>query len=174
MADLAVAIACKYLHATVSTVSRQRRVRHQDGSVGLIEEFPILDPSNRDGQKARRLVAMFNTAKMIYANLGLATIIRNKLVKANPDAQYELTKTPLGVQIVRKEPEPVAAPLADEDVFFAVMPVRSIKTKQVWFWDNGKAACIDGKNLLGYNLGDDDKVTIKVPLAYAKRRGWTK
>ena len=117
---------------------------------------------------------MFNTAKMIYANLGLATIIRNKLVKANPDAQYELTKTPLGVQIVRKEPEPVAAPVSDEDVFFAVMPVRSIKTKQVWFWDNGKAACIDGKNLLGYNLGDDDKVTIKVPLAYAKRRGWTK
>jgi hypothetical protein len=93
------------------------------------------------------------------------------LVKANPEAQYELTKVAAGVQIVRKEPEPVAAPVSDEDVFFAVMPVRSIKTKQVWFWDNGKAACIDGKNLLGYNLGDDDKVTIKVPLAYAKWAG---
>jgi hypothetical protein len=115
------------------------------------------------------------TAQMIFANKGLATVIRNKLAKANPDAQYTLTKVPTGVQIVRvQEPEPVAAAVSDEDVFFAVMPVRSIKTKQVWFWDNGKAACIDGKNLLGYNLGDDDKVTIKVPLAYAKRRGWTK
>ena len=115
------------------------------------------------------------TAKMIYANLGLATIARNKLKTSNPDVACELVKVPTGVEIVRvQEPEPVAAAVSDEDVFFAVMPVRSIKTKQVWFWDNGKAACIDGKNLLGFNLGDDDKVTIKVPLAYAKRRGWTK
>ena len=131
------------------------------------------------------------TAKMIYANLGLATVARNKLVKANPEAKYELVKAPTGVQIVRVQelvapadlgfiPPPVnptaedVAAYADEDMFFAVMPVRSIKTKQVWFWDNGKAACIDGKSLLGFNLGDDDKVTIKVPLAYAKRRGWTK
>ena len=132
-----------------------------------------------------------NTAKRIFANLGLATVARNKLVKANPEAKYELVKAPTGVQIVRVQelvapadlgfiPPPVnptaedVAAYAGEDMFFAVMPVRSIKTKQVWFRDNGKAACIDGKNLLGFNLGDDDKVTIKVPLAYAKRRGWTK
>jgi len=49
-----------------------------------------------------------STAKRIFANLGLATAARNKLVKANPEAKYELQTVATGVQIVRvQEPEPV-------------------------------------------------------------------
>jgi hypothetical protein len=71
------------------------------------------------------------TAQMIFANKGLATVIRNKLVKANPEASYDLVKVPTGVEIVRSTPvEPVVVVPEVEPEAKAVVAGETIRAVQ--------------------------------------------
>jgi hypothetical protein len=122
---------------------------------------------------------------MIFANLGLATIARNKLKTSNPDVVCELVKTPDGVEIVRSnwaepvvvipevelEAEPVAA---DETVKFVVR-VRSMSDKWITLFEpmpNG-TIWVYRPHLLAINhLPDSDNSELVIPLKVAKKKGW--
>jgi len=115
--------------------------------------------------------------KMIFANLGLATIARNKLKTSDPDVACELVKVPTGVEIVPSTPvEPVVAipevKLDVQDAFQAVYPVRSITPWQLRIWVSGVKRCFEKKEVLGFSVTDDgQKVVINMSLAAAKKKG---
>jgi hypothetical protein len=125
------------------------------------------------------------TAKMTYANLGLATIVRNKLMKNNPDAVYDLVKVPTGVQIVRSTPvEPAAVVpeakleakpvVAGETVKFTVR-MRSMSDKWITLFEpmpNGTIWVYRSHVLAINHLPDGDDTEIVVPLKVAKKKGW--
>jgi hypothetical protein len=125
------------------------------------------------------------TAKMTYANLGLATIVRNKLVKNNPDAVYDLVKVPTGVQIVRSTPvEPAAVVseaklqakpvVARETVKFTVR-MRSMSDKWITLFEpmpNGTIWVYRPHVAAINRLPDCDSSELVVPLKVAKKKGW--
>jgi hypothetical protein len=85
------------------------------------------------------------TAKMIYANLGFATIVRNKLRKSSPDVAYDLVKVPTGVEVVRATPlepvvvapevEPEAKPAVAADTVKFVVRMRSMSDKWITLFE---------------------------------------
>jgi hypothetical protein len=124
-------------------------------------------------------------AKMIFANLGLATIARNKLKTSNPDVACELVKVPTDVEIVRATPvepavaipevEPEAkAVVAGETVAFTVR-VRSMSAKWITLFEpmpNG-TIWVYRPHLLAINhLPDSDNCELVVPLKIAEKKGW--
>jgi hypothetical protein len=118
-------------------------------------------------------------AKMIFANLGLATIARNKLTTSNPDVVCELVKVPTGVEIVRSTPlEPmVVVPETHPkcgDLFKLVVNVRRETEKwitvveplphgTIWL-----AKC----HVISMDKAPDGTTEIYVPLKVAKKKGW--
>jgi hypothetical protein len=125
------------------------------------------------------------TAKMIYANLGLATIARNKLKTSNPDVACELVKVPTGVEIVPSTPvEPVVvvpevepeakAVVAGETVAFTVR-VRSMSAKWITLFEpmpNGTIWVYRPHVLAINHLPDSDSTEIVVSSKVAKKKGW--
>jgi hypothetical protein len=125
------------------------------------------------------------TAKMIYANLGLATIARNKLKTSNPDVACELVKVPAGVEIVRSTPvEPVVVVpevepeakvvVAGETVAFTVR-VRSMSAKWITLFEpmpNGTIWVYRSHVLAISHLPDSDNSELVVSLKIAKKKGW--
>ena len=125
------------------------------------------------------------TAKMIYANLGLATIARNKLKTSNPDVACELVKVPAGVEIVRSTPvEPVVVVpevepeakvvVAGETVAFTVR-VRSMSAKWITLFEpmpNGTIWVYRLHVLAINHLPDSDNSELVVPLKIAKKKRW--
>jgi hypothetical protein len=124
-------------------------------------------------------------AKMIFANLGLATIARNKLKTSNPDVVCELVKTPDGVEIVPSTPvepvvvapevEPEARPaVAGETVKFVVR-LRSTSHKWLTLHEpmpNGTIWVYRPHVLAINHLPDSDSTEIVVPLKVAKKKRW--
>ncbi|MGD0563086.1 MAG: hypothetical protein ABSA66_08345 [Roseiarcus sp.] len=119
------------------------------------------------------------TAKLIFANLGLATVARNKLVKASPDVAYDLVKVPHGVQIVRSTPvEPVAVVPETHpkcgDLFKLVVNVRRETEKWITMVEplpHGTiwlAKC----HVISMDNAPDGTTEIYVPLRVAKKKGW--
>jgi len=118
------------------------------------------------------------TAKMVHANLGLATIARNKLKTSNPDVVCELVKVPAGVEIARSTSvEPVVVvpevKLDVQDVFQDTYLVRSITPTQLRIWVNSVKRSVEKKEVLGFSVTDDgQRVVINMSLAAAKKKGW--
>jgi hypothetical protein len=124
-------------------------------------------------------------AKMTSANLGLATIVRNRLKKANPGAAYELVRVRTGVRIVPSaKVEPVVVPpkikvkaepeVAGETVKFFVR-MRSESPKWIVLFEPmpGGTIWVYRRHVLAINpLPDGDKSELVVPLEVAKRKGW--
>jgi hypothetical protein len=124
-------------------------------------------------------------AKLIFANLGLATIARNKLKTSNPDVGCELVKVPSGVEIVRSTPvEPVvAAPevlsqakpvVVGEAVTFTVR-IRSMSDKWIALHEpmpNGTIWVYRPHVLAINHLPDSDKSELIVASKVARRKGW--
>jgi hypothetical protein len=129
---------------------------------------------------------MFNeTAKPIFANLGLATVARNKLTKSNPDVAYDLVKVPTGVQVVRSTPvDPVvvvpqfkmeAQPVAADETVKFVVRVRSMSDKWITLCEpmpNGTIWVYRPYVLAINHLPDSDSAEIAVALKVAKKKGW--
>jgi hypothetical protein len=125
------------------------------------------------------------TAKMIFANLGLATIARNKLKKGNPDVECELIKVPTGVEIVRATPvEPVvvipeieleAKPVVAGETVKFVVRIRSMSDKWITLCEpmpNG-TIWVYRRYVLAINqLPDCDSSELVVPLEVATKKGW--
>lgn len=125
-------------------------------------------------------------AKMTYANLGLATIVRNKLEKANPGAAYELVRVRTGVRIVpstRAKPAVVppeanakAEPeVAGETVKFVVR-VRSLSAKWITLFapmPNGTVWVYRPYVLAINRLSDSDNSELVIPVKIAKKKRWT-
>ena len=75
-------------------------------------------------------------AKTIFANLGLATIARNKLKTSDPDVVCELVKVPTSVEIVSTasvepvvvvpEVKPEAEPVVASETSKFVVRIRSM------------------------------------------------
>ena len=125
------------------------------------------------------------TAKMIFANLGLATVARNKLVKASPDVAYDLVKVPHGVQIVRSTPvEPVvvvperkmeAKPVAADETVKFVVRIRSTSDKWITLQEpmpNGTIWVYRPHVLAINHLPDSDNCELVVPSKVARKKGW--
>ena len=124
-------------------------------------------------------------AKMIFANLGLATIARNKLKTSNPDVACELVKVPSGVEIVRATPvepvvvipkvEPEAPPAVAADTVKFVVRIRSMSDKWIALHEpmpNG-TIWVYRPHLQAINrLPDSDNSEITAPLKVAKKKGW--
>jgi hypothetical protein len=127
------------------------------------------------------------TAKMIYANLGLATVARNKLVKSNSDVVYDLVKVPTGVEIVPSTAvEPVVAipeieleakpVVAGETVKFVVR-IRSTSHKWITLHEpmpNGTIWVYRPYVVAINRLPVSDSTEIVVPLKIAKKKGWAR
>jgi hypothetical protein len=125
------------------------------------------------------------TAKMIYANLGLATVARNKLTKSNPDVVCELVKVPTGVEIVRATPvEPVvvvperkmeAKPVAADETVKFVVRIRSTSDKWITLQEpmpNGTIWVYRPHVLAINHLPDSDNCELVVPSKVARKKGW--
>src|ERR1019366_4167026 len=98
------------------------RVPVNEGSADRTVPLVSLRVSNSRSVKSRQAqskelgaMMIIKRAKAIYANLGLATIARNKLKTSNPDVVCELVKAPAGVEIVRGG-TPVEATIAVPEV----------------------------------------------------------
>ncbi len=125
------------------------------------------------------------TAKMIFANLGLATIARNKLKTANPDVACELVKVPAGVAIVRSTPaEPVvvapdfeleAKPVVAGETVKFVVRMRSMSDKWITLFEpmpNGTIWVYRPHVAAINRLSDSDNCELVVPLKVARKKGW--
>lgn len=124
-------------------------------------------------------------AKTIFANLGLATIARNKLKTSDPDVVCELVKVPTGIAIVPTasvepvvvvpEVEPKAAPAVAADTVKFVVRIRSTSAKWITLHEpmpNG-TIWVYRPHVLGINhLPDSDNCELVVPLKVAKKKGW--
>jgi hypothetical protein len=125
------------------------------------------------------------TAKMIFANLGLATIARNKLKTSNPDVACELVKVPSGVEIVRSTPaelvvvapevEMEAEPVAAGETIKFVVHIRSMSDKWIALYEpmpNGTIWVYRPHVLAIKHLTGSDSTEIVVPLKIARKKGW--
>jgi len=125
------------------------------------------------------------TAKMIFANLGLATVARNKLVKSNPDVVYDLVKVPAGVEVVRSTPvEPAAVvpefeleakPVAADETVKFVVRIRSTSDKWITLQEpmpNGTIWVYRPHVLAINHLPDSDNCELVVPSKVARKKGW--
>jgi hypothetical protein len=125
-------------------------------------------------------------AKMIFANLGLATIARNKLKTSNPDVVCDLVKTPDGVEIVRSTPvepvvvvpevEPEAEPAVAADTVKFVVRIRSMSDKWITLFEpmpNGTIWVYRPHVAAINRLPDSDSTEIFVPLKIARKKAWT-
>ena len=125
------------------------------------------------------------TAKMIYANLGLATVARNKLIKSSPDVTYNLVNVPTGVQIVRSTPvEPVVAipeieleakPVVAGETVNSSSRVRSMSEKWITLQEpmpNGTIWVYRPFVVAINHLSDSDGTEIVVPSKVARKKGW--
>jgi hypothetical protein len=122
---------------------------------------------------------------MTCANLGLATIVRNRLKKANPGVAYELVRVRKGFRIVPSaKVEPAVVPpeikvktepeVAGETVKFVVR-MRSLSAKWIVLLDPmpGGTIWVFRRHVLAINpLPDGDKSELVVPLKVAKSKGW--
>lgn len=116
-------------------------------------------------------------AKLIFANLGLATIARNKLKTTNPDVACELVKVPAGVEIVRspaaeekQEPKPVAT----GELCTLHLRVKSESDQWLYLAEplpNGSRWFFKGHMA---SVEDDGAGTwiVAVPSRLAKKKGW--
>ena len=128
---------------------------------------------------------LIKTAKATYANLGLATIARNKLRKSNPDVAYDLVKVPTGAAIVRSrrvepavvvpefklDPKPIGA---GEMVTFTVR-MRSMSDKWITLFEPMPKGTIWMYRpcVLAINqLPDSDNYELVIPLKVARKKGW--
>ena len=124
-------------------------------------------------------------AKTIFANLGLATIARNKLKTSDPDVVCELVKVPTGVEIVRSTPvepvvavpevEPEAAPVVAADTVKFVVRIRSMSDKWITLHEpmpNGTIWVYRAHVLAINHLLDSDNSELIVALKVAKKKGW--
>ena len=125
------------------------------------------------------------TAKMIYAKLGLATVARKKLIKGSPDVVCELVKVPTGVEGVRSSPvEPVVAipeieleakpVVAGETVKFVVR-IRSTSHKWITLHEpmpNGTIWVYRPHVLAINHLPESDNCELVVPSKVARKKGW--
>jgi hypothetical protein len=124
------------------------------------------------------------TAKMILAGLGLATIARNKLKTSNPDVACEPVKVPSGVEIVRSTPaEPVvvvperkleAEPLVAGETVKFVVRIRSMSEKWITLREPmpGGSVWLYRPHVLFINhLPDSDRAEIVVSSKVAKKKG---
>jgi hypothetical protein len=118
-------------------------------------------------------------AKMIFANLGLATIARNKLKTSNPDVGRELMNVPTGVEIVRSTSVEPAVVIPEThpkcgDLFKLVVSIRRETEKwittveplphgTIWL-----AKC----HVISMDKAPDGTAEIYVPLKVAKKKGW--
>jgi hypothetical protein len=122
---------------------------------------------------------------MIYANLGLATIVRNRLRKTNPDVAYELAKVPTGVEIVLSTPvKPVvvvpeikskAKPVVAGDTLKFVVRMRSMTEKWITLHEpmpNGTIWVYRPHVLAINQLPDSDNCELVIPLKVARKKGW--
>ena len=125
------------------------------------------------------------TAKMIYANLGLATIVRNRLRKTNPDVAYELAKVPTGVQIVPSTPvkpavvvpefKSKAKPVVAGETLKFVVRMRSMTEKWITLFapmPNGTIWVYRPHVLAINQLPDSDNCELVIPLKVARKKGW--
>ena len=122
---------------------------------------------------------------MIYANLGLATIVRNRLRKTNPDVAYELAKVPTGVEIVRSiavkpavvvpEIKSKAKPVVAGETLKFVVRMRSMTEKWITLHEpmpNG-TIWVYRPHVLAINpLPDSDNCELVIPLKVARKKGW--
>jgi len=122
---------------------------------------------------------------MVHANLGLATIARNKLKTSNPDVGRELMKVPPGVEIVGStsveplvvvpEVKPEAAPVVAADTVKFVVRIRSMSDKWITLCEpmhNG-TIWVYRPHVLAINpLPNSDNSEIVVPLKVARKKGW--
>jgi hypothetical protein len=129
---------------------------------------------------------MFNsTAKMIFANLGLATVIKNRLTKVNPGAQYELKAVPTGVQIVRvQDPEPVVETPAIETKEQLPVAAGELCTLHLQVKSEGKqwlhlsepllngSYWLDKGHLVSFEDDGAGTWIVAVPSKLAKRKKW--
>jgi hypothetical protein len=128
---------------------------------------------------------LIKTAKATYANLGLATIARNKLRKSNPDVAYDLVKVPTGAAIVRSRPvEPAVVvpefkldpkPIGAGEMVTFTVRMRSMSDKWITLFEpmpNGTIWVYRPHVLAINDLPDSDGAEIVVPLKVAKKKGW--
>jgi hypothetical protein len=124
-------------------------------------------------------------AKTIFANLGLATVARNKLKTSNSDVVCELVKVPTGIAIVPTalvepvvvvpEVEPEAAPVVAADTVKFVVRIRSMSEKWITLHEpmpNGTIWVYRAHLLAINHLAGSDSTAIVVPLKVAKKKGW--
>jgi hypothetical protein len=122
---------------------------------------------------------------MVHANLGLATIARNKLKTSNPDVGRELMKVPPGVEIVGStsveplvvvpEVKPEAAPVVAADTVKFVVRIRSMSDKWITLHEpmpNGTIWVYRAHVLAINHLLDSDNSELIVALKVAKKKGW--
>ena len=122
---------------------------------------------------------------MIFANLGLATIARNKLKTSNPDVACELVRVPAGVEIVPSisvepvvavpEVEPEAKPPVATDAVKFVVRIRSMSDKWITLFEpmpNGTIWVYRPHVLAINRLPGSDNSELVIPLAIAKKKGW--
>jgi hypothetical protein len=125
-------------------------------------------------------------AKATYANFGLATIVRNKLVRNDPDAVYDLVRVPTGVQIVRSTPiapalvvpeaKPQVAPVVVDETVKFVVRIRSMSDKWITLFEpmpNGGTVWVYRPHVSAINrLSDSHDCELVVPSKIAKKKGW--
>ena len=126
-------------------------------------------------------------AKTIFANLGLATIVRNKLKTSDPDVVCELVKVPTSVEIVSTasvepvvvvpEVKPEAEPVVASETIKFVVRIRSMSDKWITLHEpmpNGTIWVYRPHVLAINHLPDSDNSELVVPLKIAKKKRWTK
>lgn len=124
-------------------------------------------------------------AKTFFANLGLATIARNKLKTSDPDVVCELVKVPTGIAIVATasveplvvvpEVKPEAAPVVAADTVKFVVRIRSMSDKWITLHEpmpNGTIWVYRAHVLAINHLPDSDGGELIISLKVAKKKGW--
>jgi hypothetical protein len=129
---------------------------------------------------------MFNgKARTLYASFGLATIIRSKLKKSNPDVEREAANGPTSGEIVRPNPaepvvvvpevKPEAEPVVAGETVKFVVRIRSMSDKWITLHEpmpNGTIWVYRPHVLAINRLSDGDKTEIVVHLKIARKKGW--
>ena len=124
-------------------------------------------------------------AKTIFANLGLATIARNKLKTSDADVVCELMKVPTGIAIVPTasvepvvvvpEVEPRAAPVVAADTVKFVVRIRSTSAKWISLFEpmpNGTIWVYRPYVSAINPVPDSDNSEIVVSSKVARKKGW--